>query len=381
MSPARIMAVASAVALAACGGLESPDLGSGTVSGRLVNASAGAYVYPRGRPDLKVSNEAGATSWRFTVERVPVGTAALVVVDRPTGDLPRAQLLSVDVAGGQQNGAPDVDAAAMPLAGRVAATAHLEGGAMPAALRFTVEETDQVGVPANTTGAAELEPLPPGTFDLAAEMNGFRRGRATITVVSGTTPHVVWLEIDDADEAPGCAGAGDSCRNGLRCSQEDGACYECLENDDCSRGPGPGDDRFCDPILHLCKQIGTPGDVCAACTADSECVEGVCVLAGPATGYCSRGCAGGCPAGFECDGQSDRCVAMGGCSTYLAAFGSECLSDDVCQAELKDGVCEDAYPDYPSPEAGYCTARCDSVDDCIVPGFACDTDKQLCLKP
>jgi hypothetical protein len=361
----RFALLLSGLALTACDGLDNPDLATGSVTGRILNASSAAYVYPLGRPDLRVSNSSGSGTWQFTIERVPVETEELVVVD--TAGVARAQLVRAEVEGGEvRQVRDDVDAAAMRPAGRVAAAARLQGGcgAIAVSPRFTVGGTDQAGVPANSTGGAELELLPEGRFDLLAEMVGFRKGRTTVDVVAGaTTPKTVVLEIDDESEARGC-NSGGGCHGGdLHCSPTDGACYECLADGDCGNG------RTCDTAQHVCRAAGTNGDICESCTGDFQCAGGLCfVPSGASAGYCSRSCAGGaaCPAGFDCQGGA--CVAPTGCARYIAAFHSDCFDDDACRTDLKNGACQEEYPDgydnYPEPDAGECSAPCSVDADC-----------------
>ncbi len=373
MTRTAALAVASSLAFAACGGLESPDLEKGTIEGRVVGALAGAYVYPFGRPDLRTGVE--SSDGRFRIEEVPVETAAIVVVDGEALDgTHRAQMIGVEVRGAERTVIGDVDATAMPLAGSVVATVQLACGAQVVAPSFTVVGTDQRGVVAPAE-SAELEPLPGGTFDLATSMHGFRESRTVVIVSAGAaTPAVVSLEIDGGDDAPGCVTSG--CRNGLLCSG-DGYCYECLSSSDCGGGAA------CDPELHVCGTVGPgTGAVCSACADAGQCggVNPWCVPSGT-SGYCSRTCSGSpseCPAGFDC--VSNLCVAQYGCASYLAAFGASCFDDGACQA-LRNGRCQGAVSS-PTPIAGYCTAQCASNADCIVTGYTCDAAAtRLCTRP
>ncbi len=367
---------------AACGGLESPDLGTGTVRGRIVGHLDGAYVYPVSRPDL---NASVATDDTFTVQHVPVETHEIVLVDGPNAGIRRAIRAHVEIEGAAEttiedrygDGAAVDDTQKMPLASTVVAFARCEGGANPSSKRFTIIGTDQVSVYAGATGAAVMTPLPPGAAAIRGEVVGFLDAEVAITVVSGASSYVaVPLSIDHGESAPGCAGSG-GCPNGLLCA-ENGACYECRDDSDCvAHGTGSA----CDPALHTCSSVPSSGTgaTCDSCSVDGDCANVAggyqCVLSDGAS-YCTRtGCASelDCPAGFTCD--SGVCKPPGDCSAYASAFGGPCWSDDTCTSILNSsatcvGVNEDGSP----PQPGYCTAPCDPAkgDDCtVVNGFVC----------
>ena len=373
------IALASALALAACGELWNPDLGAGTLSGRLQNASGAAYLYPLGRPDLVVRP---AVDGRYTLEGVPVETTSLVVVDGAPLSW-RASLVPVSVAGAGHRTAPDVDAAAMPPAGRIGAVARLGGGCESSATRFTVVGTDQIDVaPAVAGGAAILEPLPAGTFLLDASTAGFTTGRVVITVVSGATaPFDVPAEVEGMDAAPGCTAPGASCRTGLVCDTTVGICYECLSNDECLASPTG--ETVC--VNNACHAPGaSQGEICDPCSADSDCAAGACAANGS---FCTRVCnvVTDCPAGFDCVSEGTRgvCQAPRGCSEAKEAFGAECF-DASCADHLAGCVCFGAQPALDPPVPGYCTGTCTPgrAGDCsLVPGYACDPADGVCKRP
>ncbi len=373
---------------AACGGLESPDLGTGTVRGRIVGHLDGAYAYPVSRPDLKASVAADDT---FAVQHVPVETHEIVLVDGPNAaGVRRAVRAQVEIVGAGETTIEDRygDAAAvydtqkMPLAGTVVAFARCEGGADPSSQRFTIIGTDQVSVSAGATGAAVMTPLPPGAAAIRGEVNGFLEAELAVTVVSGASSYVaVPLSIDHDDSAPGCAGSG-GCPNGLLCA-DNGACYECRDDADCvAHGTG----NTCDPVLHTCSSVPSSGTgaICDSCSVAGDCANvagGYGCVPSDGASYCTRtGCASDldCPAGFQCDSSVSVCKPPGGCAAYASAFGGPCWSDETCTSTLNSsatcvGVNEAASP----PQPGYCTAPCDpaKADDCtVVNGFVCAPD-------
>jgi hypothetical protein len=369
------LALVSALALAGCGVLESPDLATGELTGRLVNATAAAYVYPLGRPDLAVSP---AVDGGYTIARVPVETGWLVAVDGDglAGSW-RAELVPVEVRSGERAQAPERDALAMAAAGRVAAVARLGGGCESSALRFSVIGTDQVDVAPGAVGsAAFLEKLPPGTFLLAGRSGGFVAGSAAIEVRSGeTVPYEIELEVEHETEEPGCNAEGASCRSPLVCDPVSGDCHECMSDADCA-----APETSC--VGHVCRLPASAGETCDPCSVDAECEP---TTSGPAAvcasdAFCTHLCTGDaeCPAGFACqlepDGSRRVCRAPKGCEEARDEFGGECFFDSGCTDDLAGGVChgEDLAAEEPLP--GYCTGRCSRPDDCdLVPGFVCDT--------
>ncbi len=365
--------LASGLLLAACGELESPDLETGSLTGRLANASPAAYLYPLGRPDLTVRPEPGG---RYTIEKVPVETAALVVVDA-SGGVWRAALVPVGLGGGEERTVPEVNAALLPLAGRVAAVARLGGGCTSGGVRFTVAGTDQVDVaPASAGVAALLDVLPAGAFELEARSDGFAEGREAIEVVSGATAfHEVELEVEGGDATPGCLAPGAGCRPGLVCDPDGGVCHECLEDADC---PTSGGESSC--VDRSCRQPAAAGELCDPCALDAECQPSLTCAVG---GFCTRTCVvdGDCPAGMGCelDGARSVCKAPRGCAELEEELGTECLTDAGCVEDLAGGVCHGADTVADPPTPGYCTGACQSDLDCsLVPGYSCGAISRLC---
>jgi hypothetical protein len=360
----RAVAVAAAAHLAACPELETP---LATVTGRIVGASPGAYAYPLGRPDLKVS-VAVAEDWTFRLEGVPTSAGAFILYDGAPFPNGRAERVVLELAGGEENrmadrfgaGASVDDVLRMPLAGAVIAAALPEGGATAIGPAYSVVETDHTDlVPATGEEAIAIYPLPAGSFDVTARLAGFVSRRVTVEVASGATMAVALaLEVDTASPAPGC-GYALACDNDLHCETADGRCYACTSTAGC----GPGE--TCATSVGLCQPPpGTSaGATCAACTGTADCVSAACVVPGDSlVGYCSRGCAtdADCQAGFACDTTSGLCTAPFGCDDWLQTMGAPCLDDADCD-DLSGGRCEH-LPDQP----GYCTAACTFDADCRV---------------
>lgn len=360
--------------LAACGALQTPDLGHGDVAGRVIGAVPGAFAYPVGAPGLKVPLSADG---RFRLSGLPAGPTSLVLFD---GDA-RAEAVDLQVLGAEV-ATVERTASNMPLAGRLVMTVVPEGGVPPVAPRYQVRGTDQVGV-AQADGSAVLYPLPAGAWELDADMDGYQSTTEGVTVDAGTTGGVeVRLQVATSG-APGCAANGDACRNGLRCDQSDGRCYQCRpDRNDC----GPG--TTCDPATRFCTVApsGSISPVCAVCLDDASCggdaAGAYCEKAvGATSGYCSR--RGNCPAGFALDTsdpQAPRCIALLGCHAYFEEFGEQCLSGKGCDehAGLSGGVCLGADPTHGVP--GICTAPCTRDADCIVDGFTCDPVALACVR-
>lgn len=370
----RLVAMLLLPLAAACGELETPDLQHGDVIGRLTGASPGASVYPLGAPEQKV---ALAPDGRFLLAGLPAGPARLVLFD---GGL-RAEAIDVVVRGGQR-AVVTRDAAAMPLAGRLAMTVIPDGGVAAVAARYRVRGTDQAGQ-AQADGAALLFPLPAGDYELEAEMDGFEAALDGVMVASGVTGGVEVRLLLATSGTLGCAAIGDRCRNDLRCDPGDGRCYQCrLDRDDC----GPG--ATCDPETRFCTVASGAAmpPVCSVCPDDAACggaaAGAYCEKApGAAFGYCSR--RGDCPAGFLLDAAdplAPRCLAPLGCHLYFEEFGEHCFSDRTCDLHdgLSGGFCLGADPER--GVAGTCTASCVRDADCIVAGFACDPTSLACVR-
>jgi hypothetical protein len=379
-------AIAIAIALAACGGLASPELGSGTLAGRLQNATPAAYLYPYGRPELVVRPAADGS---YAFSRLPVEIEALVVVDGAPGSW-RAALLPVRVDSAAVTSAPDLDAAVLPFAGRVGVVARLAGGSESSTTRFTAVGTDRRDVPIAAVGVATvLDPLPAGTFELLARASGFAPTRTAVRIVSGaTTATDVLLPVDPADDAPGCSASGATCRTGSVCDPVNGSCHECLANADCA-GSGSGE-TLC--VARVCVAPGpATGRLCEGCLVDSDCSTGVCATDRAPQGVtervqvCTRACttAADCPAALDCvsDGTRSVCLAPEGCEEARDEFGTACFHDAACSDDLAHAACQGAQPLLESPVPGYCTGACDPArpGDCaLLGGYTCNPASRRC---
>lgn len=358
-----------AMFLVACGALESPV---GEVTGRIYGASAGAYAYPLGRPDLKTSLvPSGAGYSTYTLPEVPIEVQSLVLYDGAD----RAELVPVHVTGGQVNAvaerygaaAPVDELVRMPLAGTLLAVAVPEGGATPWQPSFTLPATDHGGLVPASGGIFNVYPLPAGRYTLGAKLAGFVPGTAFVDVSAGATmPGPVPLPVDLGAPAPGCGAVSSSapapCEGGLVCEPADGRCYECTTTNvvNCASGK-------CVAETHLCEPVALPqATYCAACTSSAGCATGlICRIAlGSVTGYCTKaGCSSDadCPAGFDCS-DSGVCRPPEGCTNWIQTMGSVCYSNERCHDALEGGWCQ--RTSYEAP--GYCTAACGDTSDCRV---------------
>jgi hypothetical protein len=367
--------LAFGLAAAGCGGLGNPDLSVGAVGGRLAGASANAYVYPLGRPDLRVYPGADGA---WALERLPVGRVEIVLVDGAPGAW-RAERVAAEVAAGDRGEVADRDSATLAPAGRVAAVARFGGACESSALTFTLVGTDQQDVAPPATGtAALLERVPAGSYQLAGRSGGFTDATVDVAVGSGqTVAYELSLGLATATitSTPGCTADAAGCRIGLVCDAADGACYECVHDSDCTTP------RTC--ANHVCHDPAIAGETCDPCTSDAGCeltVSSVC-----STGaFCTHLCAldADCPAGFACvlDGARKVCKAPQGCAEAREEFGGECFFDTGCSDALHNGVCFGARPGAEPPLPGYCTGACKTTDDCdLAPGFVCGTNG-LCVR-
>jgi Cys-rich repeat protein len=348
-------AVGVAAALAACGRLDTPDLSTGAVSGRLTgapSASAG-HAYVLNWPECRAALAADGT---FTLDRVPVGAQQVVLFDGAS----RAEILSVVVRPGSRT---PLDRAAvdMPLAGRISAAVRPTSGAVGTGASFTVVGTIHQALAAIGEGRV-INPLPPGTFQVSATLAGFRPLPVTVTVAAGLASAAeVTMDVEESDgDHKGCLAT--SCPNGLHCDPADGKCRACVADGDCGAG------NVCDPGTHTCVE-GTygGGTFCESATAASYCSSGILVPMSGGLGYCSASCAvaADCPAGWDCQGSV--CVVKATCFDVAATFGSACAHDDPCREGLFGGTCLQDEEDEP----GYCTVPCASTADgsCAAAGF------------
>lgn len=320
----RTMLAALLSLTAGCGGLDSPDLATGEVQGRILGASAGAYAYPLGRPELAVRAAAGGDfSFRFAL---PSGAQELVLYDGGV----RAERVPVEVEGADVRTVADRRGEGasgagpmMPLAGAILAGVRAVGGALPLDPRLEVVGTDQRSVQAVT---ALFQPLPAGRYRLTAQMAGFLAGAADVDVVEGaSTSYELDLWVDDDDLERGCVATGGCESSSLECDEDDGLCH------------------------------------------DSD----------PSGSACAYTCEAGalCPAGLDCSGG--QCVADRDCATYLSVVGTPCVSDDACDDALHDGVCRRTSAEQP----GYCTAPCQDTAQCAPFGAGWTCDGGSCAPP
>ena len=352
------LAALGALLLAACPQLETPVA---TVSGRIVGASAGAYAYPFGRPDLKVAT---ALDGSFRIEGVPTSVPSIVLFDGAD----RAERVPVELEGGGDNRLADRFGAAsgaaepqrMPLAATVLAAAIPAGGGAASGASYAVVGTDHAGVLQGTgESAVSIGPLPAGPLDIRAALPGYEEGGAPVLAIAGGTVAIaIALPIDADAGEPGCV-AGSGCLNGLACG-DDGRCYACTDTAGCGGG------ESCDTASGLCRpDTGPASQVCGACSGDAGCDAGLglyCVVKPTeTTGYCTRACTAPseCPAGFDC--SSGRCVAPEGCDDWLQTMGAPCVDSGQCASHLYQGQCA-----TPAGPPGHCTAACTTDGDCRI---------------
>jgi hypothetical protein len=332
-----LAAVAPAFFLTACGGLTTPDLATGEVTGQLVgDVGAGAHAYVLGKPESQAAIDPQTKSFRLS--GVPAGDARIVVFDGRD----RAEVKVVPVRGATRERAPDVETARMPLAGRVVVVPRCDGGASGDDADLEVEGTIVRGRKKGN-GGVELWPLPAGDYFVKGELKGYKGNRREVHVQSGAEqPLEVEIEIQfalgDGDDV-GCRSV--ACPAGLTCDFDDGTCY----------GAGSG-------------------ETCDACSLDTECgaggrcIGGFCATASNPeceSGYYRSDSSGLCfPLLYPAESMKDACIAA------RAAYGGACLVDSFCTAALAGGVC-----DRSAGSPGACTAPCATAEDCPSDFSAC----------
>jgi hypothetical protein len=359
--------VLAAALMAGCGGLDSPDLETGQVSGRLTGdfKKGAAFAYAFGAPETKVPI---ADDGSYTLNRVPVasngnvpsGKTQVVIFD---GDK-RADFHVADVKPASRTQADDRDAGTLAVARSVVTAARCSGGASAAQTVYTVLgaalKDDAKG------DVATLFPLPPGVFKVRARLAGFKDKVEDVDVTSPADVQLeLQLDVDEGDQKRGCLANG--CTGGRECDDRDGQCYACTNDAQCVAG------QKCDD--HVCVG-GTGRHVCEPCTSSTQCELGPLLQAaaciGPAgAGTCSYTCnaTSECPTGFTCDPQGgvNACVPSGSCSAFFAGFGSSCLNDPGCP--LLAPVCHKAS----GATLGQCTASCQDNSGCPESlGYKCD---------
>jgi hypothetical protein len=289
--PHRLALAALLPVVAACGGLDAPDLSTGEVSGRLANAQPGAYAYVLGAPATKTAVVNGA----FRLEGIPVGNAQIVVYDGAS----KAEALAVEVKAASRVGLAR-DAADMPLAGSVVPVPRCSGGASTEGAHFSVEGTDLQNV--QLEPGQPLYPLPAGEYSLRGAQPGFLVAAKPVKVEAGASvTEEVELSVDDHAERKGCLAAG-ACEVGLVC-KDDGRCYELAGPPDCI---GQG---FCsDQLQAFWSECAVGSDTCQKSALD----QGLCYPTSGLVGRCTVKCASNadCPTaiGLHCDAVDLVCV-------------------------------------------------------------------------
>ena len=138
---------------------------------------------------------------------------------------------------------------------------------------------------------------------------------------------------EDADDCP----AGFLCQafdGGRQCVPSDGRCEaRCLGDEACSTGFQCVDGR--------CARRGGFEGLCAPCTSDVECADGLCLEnPGRSLRACAPACGsdGDCPEGGVClsmDSGQQVCVPRTGqCPVGVGAVGSRCHADTQCASGL-----------------------------------------------
>lgn len=372
---AGLFAVLVALLVAGCGGIASPDLATGQVSGRLVGVTPGAsaYVYALGKPETKVLV---AEDGSYTVNGVPVGSSQLVAFDGET----RADYIAAEVKPASRTKADDRDVSTLRPARRVAASVACSYGISADGVSYDVE-----GVALRSEGhgaQAVLFPVPPGVFTVRARAAGMRTVEESVDLSSATTGDFeveMEMEVDDDDSHKGCLSS--SCGGDLRCDS-DGHCYACTNDAQCGAGFTCHD--------HECESSGgSSATVCTACSGDSQCASGPLGSSQPGrclpdTLTCSHGCATNldCPSGFACQdlgGSVGRaCVPPTTCGALFAVFGTSCTANEDC-LPIVDPKCVGR-----GDPGAYCSSRCAVNTDCPTTAlgtYTCDPVLRVCLKP
>lgn len=337
------MLMALTLVVGGCGGFDNSPFRTGTVRGRLTEATPTvALVSLVGNPGVRstVGEEGG-----FVLERVPAGKVELFIV----ASADKAVRLEVQVPGGGSARLEDV----VP---RVAGFLELRVQA-PARQRVEDGQVSVVGTPfqrlsIDEDGNLRVGPLPKGCYELEASVPGFEVKREEACVDENERKEVILaLSTPTALSASGCAVSG--CERGSHCAT-DGRCVECLADDQCAPGFACRNER--------CEG---PGPTCATCDGDWKCRPGTrCQDVPEGSAACVAACdsAGRCSVGFSC--QAGRCLPepaqLSGCFSYRQV-GMPCDGDERCRDRgISQGLCVD----------GSCTFRCTSSAECPE-GFAC----------
>jgi hypothetical protein len=356
-------------ALAGCGGIDSPDLGKGQVTGTLTGAKAGAFAYALGHPETKAQIQPDGS---FTLKGVPIDSKKVVVFDGQQG----IDLVDVEVKSAKKSDCGSKDAKDLKVASVILAAARPSGGVSADNAEYQVEG---VALAQDARGAvANLFPIPPGKFKVRALAKGLRDVPVDVDVAEAATiPVEVGMDIDEDDHSgKGCVSNG--CSGALKCNGDssgkgDGRCYQCTDSSQCAAG------LKCDS--YTCVADGDGRSVCLPCSGAGQCAAGrlgqgprCSAMPGDSATVCTHGCAtsADCPSGLSC--TNGLCVATGGCAAVLQAFWQRCMDDSACSTALADAKCVGLVRSgHEVITPGYCSSRCVDSNDCPA-GYACAPD-------
>ena len=373
---APVLAALSAVLLlAACGGLESPDLSTGQVSGRLVGAKPGAFAYALGKANTKAELDADGF---YTIRGVPVtatGTASIVLFDGAN----RADIVGAPVKAAMKTRADDAEANALRQARSVSVTARCAYDIKTDGVTYEVEGVALRDEARGSGGT--LFPIPQGSFTVRARASGMKPKEIPVDVSSDDDSVEFDMEVEDSDTSHrGCLSNG--CAGDLQCDG-DGGCYSCTSDTQCGAGLKCSNHQ-CQAdrpdLTGVCLGPCSDSSLCAFGPAGAA-QPGMCIFMDGAN-LCSHGCSTDldCPSGLSCGLASNgqlACQPSGAtCGTFLAVFGRVCdksNKDTVC-AGVADAKCLGADS---NGAQGYCTSRCTVPTDCPT-GFQCDLVNRVC---
>lgn len=342
----HIAAVLLALAASACGNLENAPFRVGTVSGRLTESdSALAMVSVVGAPGIRSTV---AEDGSFTLERVPVGRAELLLVASAS----KAMRVTVTVQGGQSLSLGDVEPRE---AGFLDVRVKAQGKLRVSNALVSLEGTPFQRMQLDEKGRQRVGPLADGCYGVSVTAPGFPVASTEACVGNGEKKEVkVDLVVPgDGNPAHGCAVAG--CIDGSVCAPN-GQCVECYEDAQCGEGLS-------------CRGFRCEGQGprCGTCAGNWQCGGGgaSCEDIPEGIATCVDRCDARvpCEQGFTC--QGGRCLPdsaqFEGCHAYRLV-GSACDGDERCRAQgLLNGLCL----------AGTCTYPCTTDRECPH-GFACE---------